>query len=101
MKESTGPVWLEEVGIPWGWTCLLPYWPTDLRTITYWVYLYRDIRARGLRAAWPRWQRAGLPAGASIRGVQRAPRFGLWQVLAAPAWTCGAQGPRAPLARGE
>jgi hypothetical protein len=86
VKESTGPVWLEQVAIPWGWTCLMPYWTTDLRTITYWVYRYRDIRAHGLRAAWPRWQRAGLAPGASIRGLQRAPRFGLWQVLAIPAW---------------
>lgn len=85
-KESTGPVWLEQVAIPWGWTCLLPYWTTDLRTITYWVYRYRDVRAHGLRAAWPRWQRAGLPPGGSMRGLQRAPRFGRWQVLAGPAW---------------
>jgi hypothetical protein len=82
VKESTESVWLEEVGIPWGWTCLMPYWTTDLRTILFWVYRYRDLRARGLKAALPRWQRAGLPAGGSLRGVQRAPRFGLWQVLA-------------------
>ena len=85
-KESTEPVWLEQVAIPWGWTCLMPYWTTDLRTITYWVYRYRDMRAHGLRAAWPRWQRAGLPPGASIRGLQRAPRLGGWQVVAGPAW---------------
>jgi hypothetical protein len=86
VKESTDRAWLEDVCIPWGWTCLTPYWMTDLRTITYWVYRYRDIRSRGLRAAWPRWQRAGLPAGASLRGVQRAPSFGLLQVMAGPAW---------------
>jgi hypothetical protein len=85
VKESTECVWLEEVGIPWGWTCLKPYWTTDLRTILFWVYRFRDIRARGLRAAWPRWQRAGLPVGASLRGVQRMPRFGLLQVLAGSA----------------
>jgi hypothetical protein len=86
VKESTEPVWLEQVGIPWGWTCLMPYWTTDLRTITYWVYRYRDLRAQGLRAAWPRWQRGGLAAGGSTRGLQRAPRFGRWQVLATPVW---------------
>jgi hypothetical protein len=86
VKESTERVWMEDVCIPWGWTCLTPYWTTDLRTITYWVYRYRDIRSRGLRAAWPRWQRTGLPAGASIRRVQRAPRFGLLQVIAGSAW---------------
>lgn len=86
VKESTEPVWLEQLAIPWGWTCLLPYWTTDLRTVTYWVYRYREARARGLRAAWPRWQRAGLPPGASLRGRQRAPRLGRWQALAVPVW---------------
>jgi hypothetical protein len=86
VKESTERVWLEDVCVPWGWTCLTPYWLTDLRTITYWVYRYRDIRHRGLRAAWPRWRRTGLPPGASIRRVQRAPRFGVLQAMAGPAW---------------
>jgi len=82
VKESTEPVWLESVCIPWVWTCLTPYWVTDLRSIDYWVYLYRDMRSRGLRAAWPRWERRGLPADTSLRRIQRRPRFGLWQVMA-------------------
>ena len=82
VKESTEPVWLEDVCIPWGWTCLTPYWTTDVRSRDYWVYFYRDLRSRGLRAAWPRWERRGLPAGASLRRIQRRPRFGLWQVMA-------------------
>ena len=81
VKESTDLIWSEDVGIPWGWACLTPYWATDLRTIFYLVYLYRDVRARGLRAAWPRWDRRGLEKGASLRGVQRQPRFGHWQVM--------------------
>ena len=88
-KESTGPVWLEQVAIPWGWTCLLPYWTTDLRTITYWVYRYRDMRAHGLRAAWPRWQRAGLPPGGSIARAAASARFGRWQVRGHPGLACG------------
>ena len=82
VKESTEPVWLENICIPWVWTCLTPYWTTDLRSIDYWVFLYRDVRSRGLRAARPRWERRGLPAGTSVRRVQRQPRFGLWQVMA-------------------
>jgi hypothetical protein len=82
VKESTEPVWLEDVCIPWGWTCLTPYWTTDVRSRDYWVYFYRDVRHRGLRAAWPRWERRGLPAGTSLRQIQRHPRFGLWQVMA-------------------
>jgi hypothetical protein len=79
VKESTETVWLESVCVPWGWTCLTPYWVTDLRgsnSIGYWVYRYRDIRSRGLGAAWPRWERRGLPGGASVLGVQRVPGFG-------------------------
>jgi hypothetical protein len=86
VKEATEPVCLENVGIPWGWTCLTPYWVTDLRTIDYWVYWYRDICHRGLRTSWPRWERRGLPAGTSLRSVQRRPRFWLLPIVFQPIW---------------
>jgi hypothetical protein len=86
VKEVTEPVCLESVGIPWGWTCLTPYWVTDLRTIDYWVYWYRDIRRRGLRAAWPRWERRGLPTGISLWRVQKRPRFWLLPIVVQPIW---------------
>ena len=85
-KESTEPVWLEQVAIPWGWTCLMPYWTTDLRTITYWVYRYRDMRAHGLRAAWPRWQRAGLPARRVDEGCSEPRVRALAGQSPGPAW---------------
>jgi hypothetical protein len=86
VKEAREAIWLESVCIPWGWTCLTPYWVTDLRTIQYWVYRYRETRSYGLRAAWPRWECRGLPAGASVRGVQRLPRFGRLPLVIQPAW---------------
>lgn len=86
VKESTETIWLESVCVPWGWTCLTPYWVTDLRTINYWVSRYRDIRSRGLGAAWPRWERRGLPPGVSVRQVQRLPRFGRLGLVIQPAW---------------
>jgi hypothetical protein len=86
VKESTDPVWSEDVCVPWGWTCLTPYCTSDLRSINYLVSLYRAIRHRGLRAAWPRWERRGLAAGRSPRGVQRRPRFGMPVVVAVPVW---------------
>ena len=86
VKESTDPVWSEDICIPWGWTCLTPYWTTDLRSINYVVSIYHAIRLSGLRAAWPRWERGGLPAGASPRGMQRRPRLGMLSVLAVPIW---------------
>ena len=86
VKESVGPVWLEDVCIPWGWTCLTPYWVSDLRSINYLVCLYRSIRVHGLHAAWPKWERRGLSAGPSLRSVQRQPRFGMLSVITVPIW---------------
>jgi hypothetical protein len=91
VKESTETIWLEGLCVPWGWTCLTPYWVTDLRTINYWVYRYRDIRSRGFRAAWPRWEHRGLPAGATEHGVQRLPRFGRLQLIIQPTWYAARQ----------
>jgi hypothetical protein len=86
VKEATELIPLEDLAVPWGWTCLTPYWVTDLRSINYWVYFYRDVRDRGLRAAWPRWERRGLSGISSLRHRQRRPRFGLLPVIVQPAW---------------
>ena len=86
VMESAGPVWFEDVGVPWDWTCLTPYWVSDLRSINYLVLLYRSIRCHGLRAAWPTWERRGLVSGAPLRNVQRQPRFGMLAVVAVPVW---------------
>jgi hypothetical protein len=86
VKQASKPPCLEDLGVPWGWTCLTPYWLTDLRSIDYLVYLYRDIRSRGLRLAWPRWERRGLTAGTSLRRVQWRPRSGLLPVIVQPVW---------------
>ena len=86
VKEATELIPLEGLAVPWGWTCLTPYWVTDLRSINYWVYLYRDMRDRGLRAAWPRWERRGLSGVGSLRQAQRRPRFGLLPVIVQPLW---------------
>lgn len=86
VRDSAQWLWLEDVCIPWGWTALLPFWDTSLNTIDYWVYRYRDIRAHGLRASWPRWDRRGLADGTPLRRVQRRPQFGLLQVIILPPW---------------
>lgn len=86
VKESTERVWSEDVCVPWGWTCLTPYWVSDLRSINYLVDLKRAILRQGLRATWPHWERRGLPDGSSLRGVQHYPRFGMLAVAATPTW---------------
>jgi hypothetical protein len=83
-RDSAEPLWLEDVCVPWGWICLRPFWVTDLETVDYWMYRYRDIRHRGLRSAWPRWDRRGLKEGESSMKVERRPQ--LWQIIAMPAW---------------
>ena len=88
IKESSDTVWSEDVCHPWGWTCLTPYWVSDLRSIHYLVYLRRAIRVNGLRAAWPRWEHRvkRQEASAHRRGGQRQPRFGMTAVIMVPLW---------------
>jgi glycosyltransferase involved in cell wall biosynthesis len=86
VKESNDPVWSEDICVPWGWTCLTPYWVSDMRSILYLVYVHRAIRLHGLRAMWPRWEHRGLPGGASLHGRQRQPRLGMLAVIAVPLW---------------
>lgn len=87
IKGSEDLVWMEDVCIPWGWTCLTPFWPTGLESLDYWMYRYRDVRSRGLLASWPRWDRRGLEKDASpSRGAERRPRAWFWQIAVLPPW---------------
>ena len=59
IKAAARPVSLEEVCVPWGWSCLSPMSVTDLN----WYYLnFRRIalRRQGIRLGRPRWVTAGL-----------------------------------------
>lgn len=83
VREADAPVWLEDVSVPWGWTCLTPMAETRLESIEYWVFRYRDFRSRGWSAR-PRWARAGIEPGRSLWAVQRRPA--LWQLAVLPPW---------------
>jgi hypothetical protein len=51
--------WLEDVCIPWGWTCLTPMWTTDVNPD--YLAIRREVAKRvGLRRSIPRWERRGL-----------------------------------------
>jgi hypothetical protein len=54
--------WLEDICIPWGWTCLTPMWTTDLHP-DYFAARRQDAIAHGLLASLPRCERRGLDAG--------------------------------------
>jgi hypothetical protein len=69
VKRSERPVTVEDICIPWGWSCLSPMSETWLS----WYYLnYRrhGLRLHGFRRGAPRWARSGLDRP--------------WQVLTAP-----------------
>ena len=84
VRASEGPVWLEDVCVPWGWVCLAPMWTTALESIDYWVFRWRDLRRRGIRSAFPRWDRSGIPAGQSVWRVERRPA--IWEPIVLPPW---------------
>lgn len=85
VRQAADPIWLEDVCIPWGWTCLNPMATTAPESIEYWVFRYRDFRHRGWNGALPRWERRGIARGRSAWRVQRRP--GLWQVALLPLWS--------------
>jgi hypothetical protein len=60
VKTAPGPVWLEDVCVPWGWVCLTPMWTTDVDSFDYWVGRYRDARRNGVRSALPRLELSGV-----------------------------------------
>lgn len=62
LKEAREPVWLEDVCVPWGWSCLTPMWTTGLESADYFVLRFRDARRRGLQGLVPRIDRRGAEA---------------------------------------
>jgi hypothetical protein len=54
--------WLEDVCIPWGWTCLTPMGTTHLGP-DYWAARRQDAASHGLISSLPRWERRGLDVG--------------------------------------
>ena len=62
VRNGSGTVWLEDVCMPWGWTCLTPMWATDLQTADYWALRYADMKRNGLRRALPRFEFRGVSA---------------------------------------
>ena len=83
VKHSPGPVWLEDICVPWDWMCLTPMWVTDLNSIHYWMYIYRDIKARGFGGI-PRWERRGVVSPGRVDRCRRRPR--LWDLAVRPPW---------------
>jgi hypothetical protein len=60
LKEATSPRALEEVCVPWGWSCLSPMWNTDLDNVYYLALRRKDLMVNGFRRGSPRWVITGL-----------------------------------------
>ena len=60
LKVSSGPIWLEDLCIPWGWMCLTPMWTTGLDSVDYWVLRWRDARENGWAHILPRIEGRGV-----------------------------------------
>lgn len=72
--------WLEDVCIPWGWTCMTPMWTTHLNA-DYLANRRQAAARRGFIQGLPRWERRGLD-DASWRSVLFSQhRPSLWKLL--------------------
>ena len=84
LKASSGPSTLEELCVPWGWSCLSPMWNTDLDNIYYWALRRRDLKVNGWRAALPSWVTTGLDSRSDI--VLKPHRPSDTALVARPLW---------------
>jgi hypothetical protein len=76
---------LEDVCVPWGWTCLTPMWATDVN-IDYLANRRQQLKRAGLLESIPRFQRSGLDNRSLRTFLVSQHRPSLWQLFAvAPA----------------
>jgi hypothetical protein len=78
--KSRSWTWLEEVCVPWGWTCLTPMWTTNLSP-DYLASRRREVSRRGLRNSLPRWERRGLDDKSSRWALLNQHRPSLWRLI--------------------
>lgn len=82
LKLMDGPLTLEDICVPWGWSCLSPMWNTDLDNVHYWAMRRKDIADNGWRAGRPRWVTSGLEGRA--RALTAPHRPSLLALVARP-----------------
>lgn len=87
VKAAVTPVTMEEVCVPWGWTCLSPMWNSDVNNVYYLALRRKDISLHGWRRGLPRWDRRGVerrwpPLGRPHRpSVAKLLTLPLWSAL--------------------
>ena len=61
VKQAVSRTWLEDVCVPWGWTCATPMWVTEINALDYWALRRRAMIESGrLRDLFPAFERRGL-----------------------------------------
>ena len=72
--------WLEDLCIPWGWTCLTPMWTTHLEP-DYFAGRRLDASRRGLLQGIPRLERRGLESKSWALVLRSQHRPSLWKLF--------------------
>ena len=85
LKAATRPVTMEDICVPWGWSCLSPMWNTDLGNVYYLALRRRDFAINGRRDALPRWVTSGLDRRVDI--LLRPHRPSLIALFTQPLWS--------------
>ena len=78
--KARNSTWLEEVCVPWGWTCLSPMWTTHLNPDYLANRRYLASR-EGFTKGLPRWDRRGLDSDSWRSILQSQHRPSLWMLL--------------------
>lgn len=86
LKAATRPIHMEDICVPWGWSCLSPMWNTDLDNVYYLALRRRDFAVNGWRDALPRWVTSGLDRPVDI--LLRPHRPSLVALFTQPLWSC-------------
>lgn len=72
--------WLEDVCIPWGWSCMAPMWTTHANA-DYLANRRQQVVRSGLAKALPRWERSGLDNQSWRSVVKSQYRPSLWRLF--------------------
>jgi hypothetical protein len=83
VEELKGRNWtrLEDVCIPWGWTCLTPMWATHVNS-DYLANRRQQAKREGLLRSFPRWERSGLDDNSLRMFLRSQRRPSLWKLFA-------------------
>ncbi len=78
--KARNSTWLEEVCVPWGWTCWSPMWTTHLNA-DYLANRRHQISHEGMLKGLPHWDRRGLDNDSWRSVLQTQRRPSLWNLL--------------------